>query len=183
MEQRPQTALDGSSGSAFLEEFATVWLEAWNSHDTERVLELMHPDIEWDDRIFWTHVIYGREELRAYVDKIWEVMPDVRFDEVERFFAPDKDAGMVLFRQRGSAPPKLGIDGRFDTYGCDIFLEFRDGLLSKYLAQYDLGGMMRQMGALPERQGRIGGAYYLSLMNGTLGTGAPGGGRAERARQ
>lgn len=148
----------------FLARFSEDWLDAWNSHDTEQVLALMHEDVVWDDRTFWTHVIRGRDALREYVDKIWEVMPDVRFEEIERFFAPDGQRGLVLFQQQGSAPPKLGVDGGFDTHGCDIFLEFRDGLLSHYLASYDIAEMMRQMGALPPRNGRIGGAYFLSLL-------------------
>lgn len=153
-------------GTEFLERFSVDWLDAWNSHETEQVMALMHPDIVWDDRVFWTHVIQGSEELRKYVEKIWEVMPDVEFEEVQRFFSPEGDRGLVLFRQQGSAPPKLETDGRFDTYGCDIFLGFRDGLLSEYLACYDIAEMMRQMGALPERGGKIGGAYFLSLMGG-----------------
>lgn len=165
------TAAKGAVGESFLQTFSEEWLEAWNSHDTEQVMTLMHPDIVWDDRVFWTHVIHGREELHKYVEKIWEVMPDVRFEEVERFFSPDEERGIVLFLQRGSAPPKLDLDGRFETYGCDIFLGFRDGLLSEYLACYDIAEMMRQMGALPERGGKIGGAYFLSLMGGRAAMG------------
>lgn len=58
-------------------------------------------------------------------------MPDVRFSELGRFFAPDAEQGVVLFRQTGSAPPQLGA-GSFDTHGCDIFLAFEDGLLKRY---------------------------------------------------
>lgn len=29
----------------FLRDFSTRWLAAWNSHDTEQVLALLHPDV------------------------------------------------------------------------------------------------------------------------------------------
>jgi hypothetical protein len=147
-----------------LREFATRWLAAWNSHDTGRVLELLHPDCRWEDTVFWPHPITDRDEMTRYVDRIWSVMPDVTFEEVQLFTAPDDGRALVLFRQQGSGPPKLAPDARFDVHGCDIFLRFTDGLLSHYLAQYEITDMMRQLGALPPRNGEVGGAYLLKLL-------------------
>lgn len=154
------TAID----ARFLDDFCKRWIEAWNSHDTEAVLALLHAEIEWDDRTFWPRVLHGHTEVRQYVDKIWTVMHDVRFEEIQRFFAPDKLRALVLFRQSGSGPVKLDANAKFDTHGCDIFLEFREGRLARYLASYDIVEMMRQLGSLPPRGDKIGGAYLLSLM-------------------
>ncbi|RNL62755.1 nuclear transport factor 2 family protein [Nocardioides marmoriginsengisoli] len=147
----------------FLREFGTRWEHAWNSHRTDEVLALVDDDILFEDTVFWPEVVRGIDELRRYVDTIWQVMPDVQFSEVQLFAAPDDGRGLYLFRQQGSAPDRFGY-GRFDTYGCDIFLEFKDGRLARYLAQYEITEMMRQFGALPPREGRIGGAYLLSLL-------------------
>jgi steroid delta-isomerase-like uncharacterized protein len=155
---------DNAVDTVFLRQFATAWLAAWNSHDTEQVLALMHPDIVWEDTVFWPEVIHGREHLREYVERIWKAMPDVSFEEVQLFTAPEDGRGLVLFRQEGSGPPQLDASQRFSTYGCDIFLEFSDGQLSRYLAQYEITEMMRQLGALPPRDGKVGGAYLLSLL-------------------
>ena len=150
--------------SAFLQDFSTRWLAAWNSHDTERVLELLTEDVTWDDRTFWPEVIEGREGVRTYVERIWQAMPDVAFDELGRFFDPGGERAVVLFRQYGGPPAKVGGDARFDAHGCDIFLRFDDGRLAHYLSSYDITDMMRQLGMLPPREGRVGGAYHLSLM-------------------
>lgn len=149
--------------SAFLHDFADRWLAAWNSHDTADVLALLHDDITWDDRVFWPEVIRGIGGMPAYVDKIWQAMPDVAFTETERFLNPDHSRGLVLFEQSGSAPAKLGTGGTFRSHGCDIFLEFRDGKLAHYLGAYDIVGMLEQMGALPPRGDRTGSAYVMSL--------------------
>jgi steroid delta-isomerase-like uncharacterized protein len=159
--------------STFLRRFATDWLTAWNSHDTDQVLALLHPDIVWEDTVFWTDVIHGRDAMREYVERIWQAMPDVRFEEVQLFTAPDAERAIVLFRQEGSGPPKLDPTRRFSTYGCDIFLEFTDGLLARYLAQYEITDMMRQLGALPPRDGKIGGAYLMSLLGRKKETSTP----------
>jgi steroid delta-isomerase-like uncharacterized protein len=148
----------------FLETFATRWLDAWNSHDTDTVLALLADDVIWDDRTFWPEVIHGIDGVRAYVDRIWEVMPDVRFDEIGRFFDPRDRRAIVLFRQQGSGPPRVPTGRRFDTHGCDVFLRFDDERLAHYLSSYDITEMMRQLGMLPPREGRVGGAYHMSLL-------------------
>ncbi|RZT84985.1 steroid delta-isomerase-like uncharacterized protein [Pseudonocardia sediminis] len=149
--------------TAFLQDFADRWLAAWNSHDTEQVFALLADDITWDDRVFWPEVIHGRGDLRAYMDKIWQAMPDVEWTEIERFFSPDSTRGLVLFEQTGGAPAAFGTDRRFRSHGCDIFLAFRDGKLSHYLGAYDIVGMLEQLGAIPPRGSRTGSGYVMSL--------------------
>lgn len=148
----------------FIRDFGTRWEAAWNSHDTNQVMSLLHPDIRWNDTVFWPEVIYGHDAMRIYIDKIWTVMPDVHFREVQLFTAPADGRALYLFEQTASAPPSTGVQKKATTYGCDIFLGFRDGLLSDYMAQYELAEMMRQFEMLPPRGGRIGGAYLLSLI-------------------
>lgn len=154
----------GGVTEEFVRDFGTRWEAAWNSHDTEQVLVLLHPEIRWNDTVFWPEVIQGHEAMRAYIDKIWEVMPDVHFREVQLFSALDAGRALYLFEQTASAPRSTGIAKKATTYGCDIFLGFRDGLLCDYMAQYEITEMMRQFGLLPPRGGRVGGAYLLSLM-------------------
>lgn len=153
----------------FLHEFSVRWLEAWNSHDTERLFELLDPEVLWEDLVFWPEPLRGIDAMRPYMAEIWKAMPDVAWTEIERFFSPDGRRGLVLFEQTGHGPARLGADREFRTHGCDIFLEFRDGRLSHYRSAYDIVGMLEQLGALPPRGDRSGGAYVMSL----LGAGRP----------
>lgn len=148
----------------FLDDFSNRWLAAWNSHSTEQVLDLLHPDIIWDDRVFWPRIINGIDGMTDYIERVWDAMPDVAFDEIERFGSADRARGMVLFRQYGHGPERLNPGAEFDTHGCDIFLEFRDGKLAEYKAAYEITDMLRQLGALPDRGDRLGGAYLMSLL-------------------
>ncbi|AEG47885.1 protein of unknown function DUF1486 [Sphingobium chlorophenolicum L-1] len=158
-------ATEGEPVSAeFIRDFGNRWEAGWNSHDTDQILAMLHPDIRWNDTVFWPEVIYGHAAMRLYIEKIWAVMPDVHFREVQLFPAPADGRALYLFEQTASAPPSTGVQKKATTYGCDIFLGFRDGLLSDYMAQYELAEMMRQFEMLPPRGGRIGGAYLLSLL-------------------
>jgi predicted ester cyclase len=152
-----------AEGETFVAAFADRWLAAWNSHDTNQVLDLLHEDVIWDDRTFWPDIIHGIDGVREYADRIWEAMPDVQFEEIERFMAPGRRRGVVLFRQYGSGPARLNASAGFDSHGCDIFLEFRDGKLAHYLASYDIVPMLLQMGALPDKGSQLGGAYLVRL--------------------
>lgn len=163
MSYTPPELADAPLSRAFLEDFVERWNAAWDSHETDQVLALLASDIVWEDTVFWPEVIEGIEGTRAYVDAIFAVMPDVEFDSVQFFTAPEAGRALWLFRQRGSSPARFG-NKPFSTYGCDIFLGFKNGKLSRYLAQYEISDMMRQFDALPPRAGRIGGAYLLSLL-------------------
>ena len=147
----------------FARDFGHRWEAAWNSHDTDMVMALLHPQIRWNDTIFWPEIIHGHEKMRSYVDKIWEVMPDAHYREVQLFTAPESGRALYLFEQTASAPPSTGSQKVATTYGCDILLGFKDGLLCDYMAQYEITEMLRQFGMLPPREGRMGGAYLMSL--------------------
>ena len=153
--------------AAFLRGLADRWLAAWNSHDTEHVLDLLHPDVRWDEQVFWPHPLRGREAVRTYVDAIWRAMPDYAVTEIQLFTAVEDGRALLFFRQRGRAPAALGAEPsaerRFEVSGCDIFLGFTDGLLSHYTAAFEIVDMLRQLGALPPRGDRKGGAYLLDL--------------------
>jgi hypothetical protein len=159
-----------ATSAAFLRDFADRWLTAWNSGDTGTVLALLHPEVQWDETVFWPHPLRGREEVRGYVEAIWRAMPSYEVSEVQLFTAVEDGRALVLFRQRGAAPAALGTQRRFDVQGCDIFLAFRDGLLSHYTAAFEITDMLRQLGALPPRGDLKGGAYLLSLLGSGEGT-------------
>ncbi|WP_375504228.1 nuclear transport factor 2 family protein [uncultured Jatrophihabitans sp.] len=152
-----------STDHQFFEDFARRWVDAWNSGSTDRVLELLHPDITWDERVFWPEVLHGREAVRVYVEAVWRAMPGYRMEERQLFTAPTEGRALVFFRQTGRGPAGLGENRSFETQGCDIFLGFTDGLLSDYTATFDIVDMLRQLEALPPRGQLKGGAYLMSL--------------------
>lgn len=154
----------------FLNDFTDQWDHAWNSHDHNLIMSLFAEDFVFDDQTFWPNTISTREEMKSYLEKVFSVMHDVQFEELGRFFDPSACRGIFLFMQSGSPPPSAPQENKFRTHGCDIFLGFKDGKLSNYLASYEITEMMRQMKMLPPRNGKIGGAYLLSLQKDRVGT-------------
>jgi hypothetical protein len=71
------------------EQFAHHWIEAWNSHDIERVLEHYHPDVAFlsptAERLLGNGHVVGIDKLRAYWIKGLEMRPALNFTLIRTF--------------------------------------------------------------------------------------------------
>lgn len=138
------------------------WIDAWNSHDPDRVRPLVTDDFRletpttrnsgWDVRGPDAAADYMRYVLTAYPDLTW-----VRTGPP--LLAPDVPRAAFTWRGTGHvtgtlAPP--GIPGTglpFDFVGLEVF-DFRDGRADRLHASYDLMGLLRQTGVLRSGSGR-----------------------------
>ena len=83
------------------------WIDAWNSHDLERVLTLYAEDSEMtSDKIQAlgfeaSGTLRGKDRLRAYWGKALALLPDLRFDLIDTYVSPDS---IVVFykNERGA---------------------------------------------------------------------------------
>jgi len=73
----------------FARAFATAWIEAWNAHDVERVLEHYTDDVHFASpyvaRIAGepSGQLTGKVALRAYWTKALTMVPDLHFTLIE----------------------------------------------------------------------------------------------------
>jgi ketosteroid isomerase-like protein len=94
--------VDGSATTAFVQE----WLEAWNSHDLERVLAHFTDDVEFTSPVAAQlisgsdGVIRGKDALRDYWREGLRRIPDLHFEVVAAYAGVD--ALVINYRnQRG----------------------------------------------------------------------------------
>ena len=79
-----------------------TWVEAWNSHDLERVLTLYAEDAEMtSDRIpalgfGESGTLRGKANLRAYWGKALGLLPNLHFTLIDTYVSPDS---VVVFYQ------------------------------------------------------------------------------------
>ena len=103
----------------FLDKFAA----AWNEHDVNVIISMMAPDAVMlmsagpnvDGRR-----INGRDELRAAISGLFEMMPDAQWRDAKHFVAGDRGITQWIF----TATRKDG--SKIEAVGCDVF-SFRDG--------------------------------------------------------
>jgi ketosteroid isomerase-like protein len=87
---------------AFCAALGKQWIDAWNSHDLERILALYSDDSEMtSDKIPLlgfdpSGTVHGKDRLRAYWRKGLDLLPDLHFTLIDVYVSPDS---LVVFYQ------------------------------------------------------------------------------------
>ena len=87
---------------AFCTALGQHWIEAWNSHDLERVLALYSDEAEMtSDKIPLlgfdpTGTVRGKDSLRQYWRKGLDMLPNLHFTLIDVYVSPDS---LVVFYQ------------------------------------------------------------------------------------
>lgn len=72
----------------FANKFAREWVEAWNSHDLDKIMTHYAEDFEMSSPVIKQIMniksgrIKGKKEVRAYWEKALAMLPDLHFDLV-----------------------------------------------------------------------------------------------------
>ena len=138
---------------AFLDDFSHRWADAWERRDGQALGALCTEDIEFFDPAIQT--VHGRTAVAEWVDTCARAFPDYRFEEPEPpYISRDRAKAIAPWRMLGTNTGPLEPPG-FAPTGRPVVIEgvdhwwFRDGLVERYRADYDLNGVMRQLGLAP----------------------------------
>jgi steroid delta-isomerase-like uncharacterized protein len=145
---------------AFIAEFAERWLSAWNSHQPDRLLELMTEDIEYDDSA-WPRQMRGYGDVREFLESTWRALPDLEFELVDGPFLMSGQP-KAAFHWTGAGtftgplnPPGLAPTGtRIAFDGFDLH-EYRDGRVCRLRITFDMMDVSRQIGMAPKPGSRL----------------------------
>jgi ketosteroid isomerase-like protein len=104
---------------AFAERFAAEWIEAWNSHDLDRILSHYADDFEMASPYIARLAgeasgrLRGKAAVGAYWAEALRLIPDLRFERVEVLAGVDS---LVLYyrsiRGRAAEVFFFGVDGK-----------------------------------------------------------------------
>jgi steroid delta-isomerase-like uncharacterized protein len=135
-------------------ELVTSWLDAWNSHQADRVLELLTDDVEARDDS-WPKAMRGHGDVREFLEALWRAVPDMSFELLAGpYVIPDEPRASFHWRGSGTFtgrmdPPGFAPTGRrWEIDGAD-FHEYRDGRISRLRVMFDLMSVSRQLGVMP----------------------------------
>jgi len=130
--------------------YADTINQAWNSHDMERVLTFYSPDYVGSD-VGQADLLRGRANLRAILEMYWRAFPDLRF-AVTNTVVQDSRVAVVWVAEGTHQGPIMNIPptGRkVEVRGVSV-IDVKDGLIVRGQYIWDLAGMLRNMGLLPE---------------------------------
>lgn len=130
--------------------FLTELMAAWNAHDRQRLLDLYHPDFDGLD-LSEGKMAGGLADAGRMVDYILTAFPDLEMTVLESGAEGDQ---VFLFwqatgHQRGrlmNIPPT----GKQVTFQGSTFFRLHDGKIIRSRRIWDVAGVLRQIGLLPE---------------------------------
>lgn len=130
--------------------YAETINRAWNSHDMESVLKFYSPDCVGSD-VGWADPLRGHAGVRAMLEMYWRAFPDLRFEVTNTVFQ-DSRAAIVWLAEGTHQGTIMNIPptGRkVEVRGVSI-IDVENGLIVRSQYIWDLAGMLRHMGLLPE---------------------------------
>jgi steroid delta-isomerase-like uncharacterized protein len=134
--------------------FVARWLEAWNSHQADRVLSLLTEDVEVRDDS-WPRTMHGHADVREFLEALWRAVPDMTFELLDGpYLIPGEPRSSFHWRGFGTFtgrmdPPGFAPTGRrWEVDGAD-FHEYRAGRVAKLRVAFDMMSLARQLGVLP----------------------------------
>ena len=150
----PATPVDQLSPEA-VQAFSLEFLDAWNSHDPQRLLALTNQEVVWEDPFIDGGRLVGHDALEQWIRSIWRAMPDLAFETVGSLhLALDGRSVMSAWRGTGTMTGVLDPPGFSPTNqgvemsGTDTHW-FRDGRLIHVVTATDVMAVGRQIGAAP----------------------------------
>ena len=139
----------------WIRDFAGRWLDAWNSHEVDRVLALMTEDVEYHDDA-WPKTMRGHTDVREFIEATWRATPDMTFELLAGpYVIPDEPRAAFHWRGKGTHtglldPPGFAATGRpWEIDGVD-FHEYRDERICKLRIAFDMMTVSRQLGLMPK---------------------------------
>jgi steroid delta-isomerase-like uncharacterized protein len=124
--------------------------DAWNSHDMEVVLPYYSEDYEGVD-VSEPQLQRGHEAVKEMLLRYWRAFPDLQFT-VENTVAEENRIA-VSWRAEGTHKgPIMNIPPtghKVEVRGVSI-IEVENGLIVRGQYVWDMAGMLRHMGLLPE---------------------------------
>ena len=155
----PTAVSEAPTSIEWLRDFVQRWLEAWNSHEPDRLLALITEDIEYRDDS-WHKTMHGHADVREFLEATWRAIPDMTFELLAGpYVIPGEPRAAFHWRGWGTNtgpldPPGFAATGRrWELDGAD-FHEYRDGRVCKLRIAFDMMSASRQLGLMPEAGSR-----------------------------
>jgi steroid delta-isomerase-like uncharacterized protein len=125
-------------------------IAAWNDHDARRVASFFAEDYIGDD-VGMADSLHGPRDVRRYVNYNFLGFPDLRFELHDTLAQGDRIALIWTVRgtHRGHVMNIPPTGAAVEVKGISV-LTVRDGKIWRSLRVWDVAGMLRHIGLLPD---------------------------------
>jgi steroid delta-isomerase-like uncharacterized protein len=136
--------------TADLATYTEIISQACNAHDVERVLNFYSPEYVGSD-VGLSSLLHGHEGLRTMLENYWRAFPDLQFTVTDTVLQDQRVVAVWVAEGTHQGPiMKIPPTGhKVEVRGVSI-IDVEDGLVVRGQYIWDLAGMLRHMGLLPE---------------------------------
>ena len=130
--------------------FADVINQAWNSHDMEKVIGFYSSEYIAED-VGQAFLLRGPEGVRMMLENYWQAFPDLEFTIMDTVVQNSRlvIVWMAEGTHQGTIMNIPATGHRVAVRGVSI-IDVEDGLVVRGQYIWDLAGMLRNMGLLPD---------------------------------
>jgi steroid delta-isomerase-like uncharacterized protein len=130
--------------------YAKTINEAWNSHDIERVLSFYSNDYIADD-VSQASLLRGHQGVREMLEIYWRAFPDLQIAVTDMVIDGSRlaTAWVAAGTHQGTIMNIPPTGHKVQVRGVSI-IDVEDGLIVRGQYIWDLAGMLRHMGLLPQ---------------------------------
>ena len=132
------------------EQLASAYVAAWNDHDAARI-EAMHAASFEGIDVGDTRTTRGRAEVREATERYFRAFPDLQLT-IQRTVAHGEHVALFWTAQGTHRGPLLHIPptGRVVAVQGSSLLTIHDQQIASGVCIWDVAGMLRALGLLPE---------------------------------
>jgi steroid delta-isomerase-like uncharacterized protein len=123
-------------------------VDAWNTHDPERVLALLTADHVYEDVTFGA-VNQGPEQTRQFFESAFAAFPDIHFEATAAVVSAERGAveWTMTGTHKGDMPGLPATGKAFTVRGATVF-EIASGKIRGVHDYWDSATMLRQLGLM-----------------------------------
>ena len=133
-----------------------AYLDAWNSHEPDRVADFFVLDGVYDDRGAGV-VAQGQAAIRDHISSVMAAFPDLEFELVRPIHGDDFSGGewSATMTHRGELDGLRATGRRIQSAGVDLAMLEEGNKVRHLVSYYDGAEIMRELGLLPKRGSRL----------------------------
>lgn len=133
-------------------ELIEQYIAAWNRHDVDAILGFFDDDCSYEDEALGK-ILRGKAELRNFFVVMYQGFPNCAFEVVNVFDAANCIAWEWVMSGNYDGMGNNGIppNGKPMRVRGTSITELINGKIKRNTDYWNLAGLMRQLGALPEK--------------------------------
>lgn len=126
---------------------AQSWIDAWNSHDADKLASYFTDDVFYEDVAFG-EANHGTAELKKFATSEFEAVPDLKLELVRSSIQGNQGAIEWVFNGTDKGVYKTGK--KFTVRGVSV-VHVKGGKISSCRDYYDAATIMKDVGVLPKQ--------------------------------